>query len=330
MENIANITIETERLLLVPTTQEHAHEIFKEFTDEITKYMFPNSPKEISETEARIDDVIKRRAAGEELQMTILDKHTKEFLGSAGLHGIKEAIPELWIRVKKSAHGKKIGREAVTALEARAQKNLNFQYIEYPVDKDNIGSRKIAESLGGVVEKDDQGNEKVDIAPTFDKVRTINEVMYKIPKKMVLPDWLHINKNISDTDYAYIVSIIWQTELSHYLIEKEQFYAIKDDEGNIIAFGRLYEIGPNQWELSSVRVDESQRGKKLWLILCQMLIQEKWSDKEIYLATKTSLETYYQKIWFHVVTENIPEKLIYTGKRAIENNIEFVIMKLGK
>ncbi len=95
MENIQDIIIETERLLLVPTTQEHAHEIFKEFTDEITKYMFPNSPKEINETQAWIGDVIKRRAAGEELQMTILDKNTKEFLGNVGLHGIKEAIPEL-------------------------------------------------------------------------------------------------------------------------------------------------------------------------------------------------------------------------------------------
>ena len=183
MENITNIIIETERLLLVPTTQEYIQEIFKEFTDEVTKYMFPNSPKDISETQARIDDVIKRREAGEELQMTILDKNTKEFLGNVGLHGIKEAIPELWIRVKQSAHGKKIWREAVAALEARAQKNINFDYIEYPVDKDNIWSRKIAESLGGVVEKDDQGNEKVEVAPTFDNQWTINEVMYKIPKK---------------------------------------------------------------------------------------------------------------------------------------------------
>jgi [ribosomal protein S5]-alanine N-acetyltransferase len=63
MENIADITIETERLLLVPTTQEYVHEIFTEFTDEVTKYMFPNSPKDISETQARIDDVIKRREA---------------------------------------------------------------------------------------------------------------------------------------------------------------------------------------------------------------------------------------------------------------------------
>lgn len=102
------MTIETERLLLVPTTHEYTEAIFNEFTDEVTKYMFPSTPKEIEETKARVDSVIKKRAIGKELQMTILDKQTKEFLGNVGLHRIQERIPELGIRIKTSAHGKKI------------------------------------------------------------------------------------------------------------------------------------------------------------------------------------------------------------------------------
>jgi len=50
MENIANITIETERLLLVPITMQYAEEIFKEFTPEITTYMFPKAAETIAET----------------------------------------------------------------------------------------------------------------------------------------------------------------------------------------------------------------------------------------------------------------------------------------
>jgi hypothetical protein len=61
MKNTENITIETERLLLVPTTQEYLEEIFREFTDEVTKYMFPRTPKEISEVKGRIDACLKRR-----------------------------------------------------------------------------------------------------------------------------------------------------------------------------------------------------------------------------------------------------------------------------
>jgi len=81
MENIANITIETERLLLVPTTHEYAEAIFNEFTDEVTRYMFPCTPKEIGETKTWIDSVLKKRTEGSDIQMTILDKISKEFLG---------------------------------------------------------------------------------------------------------------------------------------------------------------------------------------------------------------------------------------------------------
>lgn len=60
MENKGNITIETERLLLVPISMEYVQEIFKEFTPEITTYMFPKSPDAISETEKFIKDSIQK------------------------------------------------------------------------------------------------------------------------------------------------------------------------------------------------------------------------------------------------------------------------------
>lgn len=37
-------------------------------------------------------------------------------------------------------------------IEKWAQDNILFDYLLYPVNKDNIPSRKITESLGGVVE----------------------------------------------------------------------------------------------------------------------------------------------------------------------------------
>ena len=328
MENIENITIETERLILVPTTQEYLQEIFNEFTDEVTKYMFPNSPKEINETKKRIDDCIQRREKWEELQMTILDKITREFLGNAWLHGIKESIPELWIRIKKAAHGKKIGREAVAALEAWAQQNLNFDYIEYPVDKDNIWSRKIAESLNGIVEKDEQGNEKVEIVPTFNNEGTINEVMYRIPKKLKLPKWLEITKDISDMEFEHMISIMEANDLSRYIISKEQFYVIKNDKNEIIAFGRIFDIWDKQSEIWSLRVDEKYRWDKLWLLIMQELIKEKKWENSLYLATKRELGKYYEKLGFEIITDDIPEKLVHTGIRATWEGIDFIIMKL--
>lgn len=180
---IETIQIETQRILLVPTTEKYVQDIFENFDEETTKYMFPKTPEKIDETLDWIHHVLEKRKNQEELQMTILAKETKEFLGNVGLHNIKTPTPELGIRIKKSAYGKKIGREAVGVLIDRANNNLNYEYLVYPVDKDNIPSRKIAESFGGVFEKDEQGNEKVKKKPTLDPKKVLNSVVYKIYKK---------------------------------------------------------------------------------------------------------------------------------------------------
>lgn len=183
MENLATVTIETERLLLVPITMQYVEEIFKEFTPEITTYMFPKSTDNISETETFINNATQNMWQWKELQIVILDKTTKEFLWCWGIHIKNSRAPEPGIRIKKSAFGKKIGREAVAGLADRAQKNLDFDYLFYPVDKNNIPSRKIAESLWGIVQKDECGNEIVTEKETLDVGRKIHCVEYRIPKK---------------------------------------------------------------------------------------------------------------------------------------------------
>lgn len=329
MKNIQNIIIETERLLLVPTTKEYIQEIFKEFTDEVTRYMFPKTPKEISETEERINSCLVKREKWEELQMTILDKITKEFFGNVGLHRVNESIPELWIWIKQSAYGKKIWKEAVAWLESWGQENLDFEYIVYPVDKDNIPSRKIAESLWWIVQIDENGNELIKTKGTLDPNKKLNSVEYRIYKKLSLPEWLQMIKKISDAEYKQMIHIMENNDLSRYNVTKDDFYAIKNEKNEIVAFGRIFEIGPKQWEVWSLRVNETQRGKKLWLVVFQELIIDKKWDNEIFLATKSELGSYYKKLWFEIITKNIPEKLVHTGIWAKEHGIDFIIMKLG-
>ncbi len=88
---------------------------------------------------------------GTEILASILHKDTREFLGVAGLHHIDTKYPELGIWIKKSGHGQKYGREAMHALKDWADRHLDYEYIIYPVDRDNVASRKIPESLGGIV-----------------------------------------------------------------------------------------------------------------------------------------------------------------------------------
>ena len=91
-------------------------------------------------------------AVGDQLVMAILETETGQFSGVCAIHGKEPGVTaELGIWLKKSSQGKKLGREAITRLVQWARANLVLSYFIYPVDKNNIPSRKIAESLGGIV-----------------------------------------------------------------------------------------------------------------------------------------------------------------------------------
>lgn len=51
----------------------------------------------------------------------------------------------------ESAHGNGFGKEAIVHLRVWAIANLDVDGFIYPVDRNNIASRRIAESLNGVV-----------------------------------------------------------------------------------------------------------------------------------------------------------------------------------
>jgi RimJ/RimL family protein N-acetyltransferase len=152
--NTSNITIETKNLLLKGITLDYKDDIFREFTPEITTYMYPKPAERVEETAEFINASIKENSEGSNLQTMILDKNTKEFLGNAGLHHIDTRTPALGIWVKKSAHGHGYGKEAMVALKAWADKNLDYEYILYPVDRENHASKRIPEFLGGKVVKE--------------------------------------------------------------------------------------------------------------------------------------------------------------------------------
>lgn len=148
--NLSNVEISTNRLLLKPIALEYKEEIFSEFTEKITSYMYPRPAKTIAETEAFIQESIEGLKKGTNLQFVILGKNYQEFLGCAGLHSLDKE-PQLGLWLKKMAHGNKYGLEAITAIKEWADKNLDCKYCIYPVDQRNIASRKIPEALRGKV-----------------------------------------------------------------------------------------------------------------------------------------------------------------------------------
>ncbi len=135
--------------------------------------MFPASPSEICEIDSFIEMSREGMVNKTDLVLVIIDKNNSDFLGVCGLHGTKKPKePELGIWLKKSAHSKHLGREAIQYLVSWAQENIEYNYLVYPVDKENIPSRKIAEYLGGTVFRE---NTKKSMSGNI-----LNEVVYKI------------------------------------------------------------------------------------------------------------------------------------------------------
>jgi [ribosomal protein S5]-alanine N-acetyltransferase len=151
MINLTDVAIETERLRLIPTSEAYAPQIFAEFTREITTYMTPKPAEAMEETLTFLRRAQVQLTEGTELHVVVLAKRSGEFLGVAGLHELTSRAPELGIWIKKDAHGHGYGLEAVTAMSRWALSNLDFDYLVYPVDRRNVSSRRIPESLGGAV-----------------------------------------------------------------------------------------------------------------------------------------------------------------------------------
>jgi len=146
------VEIAAERILLRPISEKDAGEIFQNFTAEVTRYMSPQPPARFEETLAFISNALEGVRREENLQFVIVDKKSGEFLGCCGLHGHGNPVtPELGIWLKISAHGNGYGKEAIIALVQWADRYLKYDYLTYPVDRDNIPSRKIPESLGSEI-----------------------------------------------------------------------------------------------------------------------------------------------------------------------------------
>ena len=91
---------------------------------------------------------------GKQLFMAVLLKKSGEFLGCMALEDLDQKNPEMGGWLKKSAHGHGYGREAVAALKKWADKNLQYDHILWPCASLNTPSRKLAESMGGKIQRE--------------------------------------------------------------------------------------------------------------------------------------------------------------------------------
>lgn len=140
----------TERLLLKPIMQDYQHDIFLHFTKDVTKYMYPKPPKDLTETIQFIDQCIENYNQNKAIIFVVLNIETHEFLGLMGIHEINTKTPEIGLWLKKASQGYKYGVEGISKIIAYANEKLDYDYIIYNCDRRNIASRSIPESLNGI------------------------------------------------------------------------------------------------------------------------------------------------------------------------------------
>lgn len=173
--DLSKVQIETERLRLVPKSENFAEQIFLEYRDPVIQYMNYGPPESLETLTERLKNSELEMKKGEQLFMVVLLKETGEFLGSMALEDLKEQNPEMGGWLKKSAHGHGYGREAAAALKQWAEQNLQYDHILWPCAVANIASCKLAESLGGKVHREYE--------KTNARGKTFQFLDYWIPRK---------------------------------------------------------------------------------------------------------------------------------------------------
>ncbi len=149
MLSLEYLLLESERLWLRPIEMKDADDIYQHFTQEITKYMFPNPNVNVLETEGFIRTCIIKRRKLKDLVMTIILKDTYEFIGLVGIHSLHTSSPELGIWIKKEAFHQGFGKEAIETMIDTFNDLKEVDYYVYPVDSRNAASKKLVQSLGG-------------------------------------------------------------------------------------------------------------------------------------------------------------------------------------
>src|SRR5687767_7724973 len=147
MAGLEHVTIFTERLALRAFTEGDAADVFAGITPGLTRFMTWEPPDSLESFAEVWRSWLTAQNDGTDLQLTI--RAGDEFVGLVGLHGLRDAEPELGMWLKESAQGKGYGYEAAAAVIDWAAQHYAISTFQWPVAVENTPSRRIAEKLGG-------------------------------------------------------------------------------------------------------------------------------------------------------------------------------------
>jgi RimJ/RimL family protein N-acetyltransferase len=175
--DLRRTALSSQRLSLKAFEAGDAKEVFEQVTPTVTRFTaFDPSPSH--EAFAVIWRTwLPKMEAGTDLWLVIRLESTGEFMGITGMQGVDSVEPEAGVWIKKSAHGFAYGREAVLTMMVWAARQCGAQAFVWPAVEENLPSRRLAESLNGVVVNASRLRKSVDVE--------YGVIVYRIPPPSV-------------------------------------------------------------------------------------------------------------------------------------------------
>lgn len=146
----STVLIRSPRLRLRSFEMADAEEVFACITPAVARFMTWEPPHSFAEFATRRRAMLDAKDP-DNLSLVIRQDHSSECLGVAALESADAPCPTLGLWLKVEAQGYGYGREVVGALVGWATHHLRAEGFHYPVAVENVRSRRIAESLGGVI-----------------------------------------------------------------------------------------------------------------------------------------------------------------------------------
>lgn len=171
--DLSQTHIASARLTLRAFTQTDIAETFAAITPNVTRYMSWNPPESADAHRAICEGMIADAMAGRQLSLVAREAMTGTFVGVTGLHPANDDLLETGLWLTERAWGRGHGHEIVSAVVAWASRVFQPGGFLYPVVDENMASRRIAESLGGVVISTRDRQKPGDVMRTL--------VVYRIP-----------------------------------------------------------------------------------------------------------------------------------------------------
>ena len=146
--------LETERLYLRPWEMEDDKDLFFGWANDavVTKYLTWNPHGAIAATRFVIQQWISEYEDPKRLNFAIVLKTENKLIGGIDIVGYPEGIPEIGYVLNKSYWGNGYMTEACKAL-LEYLRYLGYRQAKIAAMVDNIGSNRVIEKCGGVLQK---------------------------------------------------------------------------------------------------------------------------------------------------------------------------------